>query len=114
MKKYVYEALDSDGNQSDGILTSDTFEEVVAKILSSGLYPTRIEELSGAAYVAHSRLSKFKKIRDKLEHRSERINKSSTAISPASDRIAYSKIILLALFVAFWLAMVAVYSSCSR
>jgi hypothetical protein len=105
MKKYKYEAFDPDGNRRDGIVSADSLEKVIFKILQAKLYPTRIEELTGSTYVAHSRLEKLKEIKRRLEP-----EEAPQELPPQSRRRddGYSKLLFIVV-VALWLAMVAVY-----
>ena len=63
MKKYKYEAIDSKGKPTEGIVPSDTFEDVVLRLMQANLYPTRIEELTGNILITHGRLEKLKEIK---------------------------------------------------
>lgn len=106
MKKYRYEAIDQSGKHVDGVLKSETFENVVAHILMTGMYPTYIEELSGSKLIAHGRLSKLKEIRNRLEKRDDLPTVPQPVLPPRRDRLP--TLFLLAFLLA-WLAMVAVY-----
>jgi len=106
MKKYKYEAIDPKGKAVEGIIPSDTFEEVVFKLLQSNLYPTRVEELTGGALIAHGRLEKLKEVKRRLEPQPSQTTRPSPVATKSGNRMP--KLLLLAI-IALWLAMVAAY-----
>ena len=102
MKKYRYEAVDPKGNNVDGTMPCDTFEEVVYKLLKEQYYPTRIEELNPHRTFVYDRLDKMRAIRDSLQPKE--IEAPVAAPHRTSRRLN-----LFMVLVVFWVIIVVLY-----
>jgi hypothetical protein len=101
MKKYRYEAVDPKGNNVEGTMPCDTFEEVVYKLLKEQHYPTRIEELNPHRTFVYGRLDNMRAIRDRLQLKKV----EAPVIAPRPSR----RLSLFAVLVVFWLVAVVLY-----
>lgn len=102
INKYLYEAIDKDGNQQSGIMPAETLEEAALKILQEELYPSRIEELKGTALIAQLRLDNLKRLRDVASR-----GIKPPEIKPPKTPIKHKKgnfTILVAIAILLWIA----------
>lgn len=105
MKRYKYEATDEEGKQAEGMVLADSLEDVIFKLMAAKKYPTRVEELTGASYVAFNRLEKLKKIRNKLEPQPTETEPLPRAPKPQRQYSA----IAWTIFILIWVAVVVAY-----
>lgn len=106
MKKFKYEAIDKEGKRLEKVAAAKTLEHVIFKILQDGLYPTRVEELSGTTLFTHNKLKKLKELKQKLEPQDMVEEPTKTA---QRNKTLFPKIILVFVFIS-WLAAIILYS----
>jgi hypothetical protein len=66
LRQFRYEAVDPNGERVEGLELAESTEEVILKLLTKKIYPSRVESLTGLNRIAFERLEKFKELRDKL------------------------------------------------
>ena len=106
MPKYRYEAVNDEGHKVESTMAASDFKEVVAKILMSRYYPTRIEELSEHSSVHYQRLDRFKQIRKIFDKEEPPSSIPMPTPSPTKQRKT-GYLVIVAILV--WLAMLVVY-----
>ena len=101
--KFYYEAIGADGKSVDGIKMAKSIEEAIFMLLQDGLYPSRIESLSGITGITYERLSRLKQLRDKLSP--QRDEKAPLRTQPTLKKTN----LLIVAIILFWLALVMLY-----